>query len=132
MAKWPELTDKHVGARVRIRRLMLKMSQEKLGDELGITFQQIQKYERGTNRISASRLQDMSRILDVPIPFFFEGLPAAGGKGRKDSSPDPDQYFEVLGTADGLALVGAFMRIPDAPVRKACVLIIETIANSYK
>lgn len=132
MAKRLDLTDKHLGARVRMRRLMLKMSQEKLGDELGITFQQIQKYEKGTNRISASRLQDMSRVLDVPVPFFFEGLPSTRGKVLKEYSADPSQYFEVLGTADGLALAGAFMRIPDAAVRKACVVIVQTLANSYK
>lgn len=80
MAKRTDLIDKHVGNRVRMRRLMLKMTQEKLGDELGLTFQQVQKYEKGTNRISASRLQYLSRILDVPVPFFFEGLPSAGGQ----------------------------------------------------
>ena len=71
--------DKHVGSRVRMRRLMLDMSQEKLGDELGITFQQVQKYEKGTNRISASRLLEISRALQVPVPFFFEGAPRIAG-----------------------------------------------------
>src|SRR6187431_2197672 len=73
--KAPNPTDKHVGARVRMRRMMLAMSQEKLGDALGLTFQQVQKYEKGTNRIGASRLQQISHILQVPVAFFFEGAP---------------------------------------------------------
>ena len=73
--KAPNPTDKHVGARVRMRRMMLAMSQEKLGDALGLTFQQVQKYEKGTNRIGASRLQQISNILQVPVSFFFEGAP---------------------------------------------------------
>ena len=75
--KVPDPTDKHVGARVRMRRMMLSMSQEKLGDALGLTFQQVQKYEKGTNRIGASRLQHISSILQVPVSFFFEGGPRA-------------------------------------------------------
>ena len=71
----PDPIDRYVGSRVRMRRLMLNMSQEKLGNELGITFQQVQKYEKGTNRVSASRLQAMSYILQVPVAFFFEGAP---------------------------------------------------------
>ena len=74
--KSPNPIDKHVGSRVRMRRMMLNMSQSGLGDALGITFQQVQKYEKGTNRISASRLQQVCHILQVPIPFFFEGAPA--------------------------------------------------------
>ncbi len=73
--KAPNPIDKHVGSRVRMRRMMLGMSQEKLGDALGLTFQQVQKYEKGTNRIGASRLQQISQILQVPVSFFFEGAP---------------------------------------------------------
>ena len=73
--KTPNPTDKHVGSRVRMRRMMLSMSQEKLGDALDLTFQQVQKYEKGTNRIGASRLQQISQILQVPVSFFFEGAP---------------------------------------------------------
>jgi transcriptional regulator with XRE-family HTH domain len=76
MAKIPNPIDKHVGARVRMRRVLVGLSQEKLGDALGITFQQIQKYEKGTNRIGASRLQEASKILGVPVNFFFEGAQA--------------------------------------------------------
>ena len=78
--KVPNPIDKHVGSRVRMRRMMLGMSQEKLGDALGLTFQQVQKYEKGTNRIGASRLQQISLILQVPVAFFFEGCAAASGQ----------------------------------------------------
>ena len=78
--KAPNPIDKHVGSRVRMRRMMLSMSQEKLGDALGLTFQQVQKYEKGTNRIGASRLQQISHILQVPVSFFFEGAPNAPGQ----------------------------------------------------
>src|ERR1700737_2070799 len=79
--KAPNPIDKHVGSRVRMRRMMLAMSQEKLGDALGLTFQQVQKYEKGTNRIGASRLQQISQILQVPVEFFFEGSPSVDGSG---------------------------------------------------
>src|SRR5262245_41827273 len=105
--------DKHVGSRVRMRRMMLGMSQEKLGDALGLTFQQVQKYEKGTNRIGASRLQQISLILQVPISFFFEGAPPPPG-GRPqglDEAPSPTYVTDFLATTDGLALVKAFMRI---------------------
>ncbi len=81
--KAPNPIDKHVGSRVRMRRMMLGMSQEKLGDALGLTFQQVQKYEKGTNRIGASRLQQISLILQVPVSFFFEGAPAPPGMARR-------------------------------------------------
>ena len=85
--KAPNPIDTHVGNRVRMRRMTLAMSQEKLGDALGVTFQQVQKYERGTNRISASRLQQISHILQVPVSFFFDGAPSvAGMRGRKASA----------------------------------------------
>ena len=77
--KAPNPIDKHVGSRVRMRRMMLGMSQEKLGDALALTFQQVQKYEKGTNRIGASRLQQISQILQVPVAFFFEGAPHLSG-----------------------------------------------------
>ena len=82
--KEPNPVDKHVGSRVRMRRLMLSMSQEKLGDALGITFQQVQKYEKGTNRIGASRLQHIANILRAPVATFFEGAPGAGYGSRRD------------------------------------------------
>src|SRR6266576_4882651 len=87
--KAPNPIDKHVGSRVRMRRMMLSMSQEKLGDALGLTFQQVQKYEKGTNRIGASRLQQIANILKVPPQFFFEELPKSKGASHYDAQPSP-------------------------------------------
>ncbi len=129
--KAPNPIDKHVGSRVRMRRMMLSMSQEKLGDALGLTFQQVQKYEKGTNRIGASRLQQISNILQVPVAFFFEGAPElAGGRapGSKDA-PSPTYVADFLATSDGLALTKAFMRIADAKMRRRIVDRVEQIAG---
>ena len=113
--KAPNPIDKHVGSRVRMRRMMLGMSQEKLGDALGLTFQQVQKYEKGTNRIGASRLQQISLILQVPVSFFFEGAPAPPGRPcGLGEAPRPTYVTDFLATTDGLALVKAFMRIENA------------------
>jgi len=88
--KAPNPIDKHVGSRVRMRRMMLSMSQEKLGDALGLTFQQVQKYEKGTNRVGASRLQQIAQILQVPVSFFFEGAPHSPGySGGMSEAPSP-------------------------------------------
>jgi transcriptional regulator with XRE-family HTH domain len=93
--------DKYVGSRVRMRRLMLGMSQEKLGDRLGLTFQQVQKYEKGTNRIGASRLQAMSDFLQVPVPFFFEGALQIAGHVRKGAkAPSPAYVSDFLAPTD--------------------------------
>src|SRR5437660_7117151 len=110
--KAPNPIDRHVGSRVRMRRMMMSMSQEKLGDALGLTFQQVQKYEKGTNRIGASRLQQISHILQVPVAFFFEGAPNLHGSTEtiKDA-PSPAYVADFLATSDGLALTKAFMRI---------------------
>ena len=122
--------DKHVGGRARMRRTMLGMSQEKLGDELGITFQQVQKYEKGANRISASRLHQMAGILQVAVPFFFEGAPRAAGRSRSGGdAPSPTYVSEFLATADGLKLVKAFTQISDAKVRHSIVRLVEQLAG---
>ena len=133
--KAPNPTDKHVGSRVRMRRMMLGMSQEKLGDALGLTFQQVQKYEKGTNRIGASRLQQISHILQVPVSFFFEGAPGAQFGGRGDGmaeAPSPAYVSDFLATSDGLALTKAFMRINDAKLRRRIVDLVEQIATHDK
>ena len=110
--------DIHVGARVRLRRMMLGMSQEKLGDGLGISFQQVQKYEKGTNRVSASRLQQMARILSVPIPFFFENAPGESAEQPTSTERISNDYaFEFLSSAEGLQLNRAFVRIKDSKLR---------------
>jgi len=130
--KAPNPIDKHVGSRVRMRRMMLGMSQEKLGDALGLTFQQVQKYEKGTNRIGASRLQQISQILQVPVAFFFEGAPhLAGGPAPEgaEHAPSPAYVSDFLATSDGLSLTKAFMRIPDAKLRRRIVDLVQQIAG---
>ena len=129
MTKAPNPTDRHVGSRVRMRRIMLGMSQEKLGDALGLTFQQVQKYEKGTNRIGASRLQHIARILQVPISFFFEGAPEIPGQATGLSeAPSPAYVADFLATSEGLALTKAFTRIKDGKLRRRIVDLVEEIA----
>jgi len=129
--KAPNPIDKHVGARVRMRRMMLNMSQEKLGDALGLTFQQVQKYEKGTNRIGASRLQQISLILQVPVSFFFEGAPPPPGKsaGMTDA-PSPSYVTDFLATTDGLTLTKAFMRLKSQKLRRRIVELVEEMAGA--
>ncbi|NJL08628.1 MAG: helix-turn-helix transcriptional regulator [Methylacidiphilales bacterium] len=129
-AKSPNPVDKHVGARVRMRRMMVGMSQERLGDSLGITFQQVQKYEKGTNRVGASRLQQISKTLGVPVSFFFEGAPDIDGSeiGFTESA-SPPYVSEFLSTAEGLSLTRAFTRIRDSRVRRRIVELVETLAD---
>src|SRR3974377_386613 len=130
--KTPNPIDKHVGSRVRRRRMMRNMSQEKRGDALGLTFQQVQKYEKGTNRIGASRLQQISQILQVPVAFFFEGAPhlpeGAVPEGLQEA-PSPSYVSDFLATSDGLSLTKAFMRIPDPKLRRRIVDLVQQIAG---
>ena len=128
--KAPNPTDKHVGARVRMRRMMLSMSQEKLGDALGLTFQQVQKYEKGANRIGASRLQQIANILQVPVAFFFEGAPNhdAHPTGSISEVPSPNYVSDFLATSDGLALTKSFMRIKNPKLRRRIVDLVEQMA----
>ena len=122
--------DKHVGTRVKMRRKMLGMSQEKLGDGLGLTFQQVQKYEKGTNRIGAGRLQHISQLLQVPVPFFFEGAPHLPGEPSGiGPAPSPAYVFNFLATSDGLALTKAFMQIKETSLRRRIVHLVEEIAG---
>jgi transcriptional regulator with XRE-family HTH domain len=126
----PHPTDKHVGQRVRMRRLMLGMSQTTLGDALGLTFQQVQKYEKGTNRIGGSRLQHISQILQVPAAFFFEGAPHELGQPHTQTdAPFPQHVSDYLATPDGLHLTKAFMQIPNAKLRRSIVNLVEQIAG---
>jgi transcriptional regulator with XRE-family HTH domain len=121
-------TDKYVGARVRMRRLMLNMSQSDTADALGVTFQQVQKYEKGTNRISAGRLQRLGAILKVPVPFFFEGAPPAEGLPMLGTDEPPLSYVnDFLATSDGITLALAFGRIRDPKARRAIVALVEQI-----
>ena len=128
--------DAHVGARVRLRRTLMGMSQEKLGDALGLTFQQVQKYERGVNRIGASRLFDLARVLDVPIGFFFDDLPAEmGGNAAVRSRPalfgfaETGDSFEddTMNKRETLELVRAYYRITDPSIRKRVFDLIKSL-----
>ncbi|WP_451997374.1 helix-turn-helix domain-containing protein [Azospirillum argentinense] len=129
----PNPVDIHVGARVRLRRTLLGMSQEKLGDALRLTFQQVQKYERGANRISASRLFDLSRVLDVPVSFFDDMSEATTAAAATDdvctasadsSEPDPMAKRETL------ELVRAYYRINDPSVRKRLFEMTKVLGRS--
>jgi transcriptional regulator with XRE-family HTH domain len=129
--KSPNPIDVHVGSRVRLRRMMLGMSQEKLGEHLGLTFQQIQKYEKGTNRIGASRLQAIARVLKVPVAFFFEGAPGlapiAGDQGFDPTATS--NVVDFLSTSEGLRLNRAFIRIDDPKKRRKLVELVAAIAG---
>jgi transcriptional regulator with XRE-family HTH domain len=126
--KTPNPIDRHVGSRVRMRRMMISMSQEKLGERLGITFQQVQKYEKGTNRIGASRLQQIASILGVPVSFFFEGAPGgeATAAGFAESG-NPAYVSDFLATSEGLALSKAFMKVSDPKLRRRIVDLVEAM-----
>ncbi len=129
--KKPNPIDIHVGSRLRLRRNMLGMSQERLGESLGITFQQIQKYEKGTNRVGASRLQAISSILSVPVSFFFEDAPGQDGTVSKGMAEDgPATYVaDVMSSAEGLQLNRAFSRIANPKVRRRIVELVKSLAN---
>jgi transcriptional regulator with XRE-family HTH domain len=116
----PHPIDVHVGSRARLRRTLLGMNQTQLGEKLGITFQQIQKYENGFNRISASRLYQMTRILDVPVSFFFDGL----DEGASAWSPD-----DIWLNRETLNFVRAYYRIGDPAARKGVFVLTKAMAN---
>ena len=130
MPKTPNPIDLHVGSRVRMRRMLLGLSQEKLGEALGVTFQQVQKYEKGMNRIGASRLQDMAKILDAPPSFFFEDGPTTDTGASSGFSEGKSAGFVVdfLSTVEGLQLNKAFASIRDQKVRRRIVDLVVAIA----
>ena len=132
LKKLPNPVDRHVGSRVRMRRVLVGLSQEKLGESLGLTFQQVQKYEKGTNRIGASRLQQISRILGVPVEYFFEGAPQtierALSSGFEDNG-DTAYVADFLATNEGIQLNKAFVRIKDAKLRRRVVELVSAIAG---
>ena len=119
--------DVQVGNRVRIRRMLIGMSQEKLCDLLGLTFQQVQKYEKGVNRIGAGRLFEMARILNVPVDFFYEGVnsaPLQAGESENGAS-----VMEFVSSGEGLQLSLAFMKIKDSKVRKRVLDLVKSLAE---
>jgi transcriptional regulator with XRE-family HTH domain len=126
--KAPNHVDRHVGSRIRLRRMLLGLSQEKLGQALGLTFQQVQKYEKGTNRIGASRLQQIAEFLKVDIASLFEGL---SGEKRQSGFAEEGTSFimDFLNTSEGLQLNRAFARIKDARVKRRLIALINALAN---
>jgi transcriptional regulator with XRE-family HTH domain len=139
MASKPNPIDIHVGKRLRLRRTLLGMSQERLGELLGLTFQQVQKYERGANRIGSSRLFELGRILDVPVSFFFDDLPEAmaglavgyAGQGLAEAAAGFEHQDEALplDRRETLELVRAYYRIPDPAVRRRLFELAKALAN---
>ena len=132
-ARQANLIDEHVGARVRLRRMLLGMSQEKLGESLGLTFQQVQKYEKGVNRIGASRLFDLAQVLGVPVQFFYDELTAASaasGHSTGFADRQTESYVvDFLGSRDGLELNKAFVRITDPKVRRSVIDLVRSLAG---
>lgn len=127
----PNPIDVHVGARVRLRRMILGISQEKLGRSLGLTFQQIQKYEKGANRIGASRLFDLSALLDVPIQYFFEDYAYANNAPAGLAEPDPgDAFMELLSSPEGVQLCRYFSVIKDQEVKRRVLDLVKSIAET--
>ena len=127
--KQPNPIDIHVGSRVRLRRMMLGMSQEKLGEALGITFQQIQKYEKGTNRIGASRLQHIAVVLTVPVSFFFEDAPGTPNEATGLAENSRDYVVDFLSSSEGVQLNKAFVRIKDAKLRRRIIDLVRAAAG---
>ncbi len=124
--------DAHVGARIRLRRTLLGLTQERLGEALGLTFQQVQKYERGANRVGASRLFDLARILEVPVNYFYDDLPsqAGGMMNRYGFAESTDTYGadEALSSRETLELVRAYYRITDPSIRKRVFELVKSMA----
>jgi transcriptional regulator with XRE-family HTH domain len=123
--KGPDSVDKQIGVRVRMRRLTLDMSQQKLAADLGVSFQQVQKYEKGVNRVAAGRLRQIADLLQVPITFFYEDFPTA----RRSKSALPSAIADFLGSGDGLALAQAFVGIRDARQRRCLVILAEAMTR---
>ena len=126
----PNYIDGHVGARIRMRRQLINMSQERLGELLGITFQQVQKYEKGSNRISASRLFNAAKTLGVPIHFFFDGLPGTeAGEGMREESNAQD-LSKTLMTPEGMQMVKAFKDSESSAQRKLIASLARLISEA--
>jgi transcriptional regulator with XRE-family HTH domain len=124
----PNYIDVHVGLRMRMRRQLINMSQERLGELLGITFQQVQKYEKGANRISASRLFYAAKTLGVPVQFFFDGLPGVEADGMKESAT-PDEFMANMMTPEGIQLAKAFRDADTAPKRKLIAQVARLVVD---
>ena len=121
--------DVHVGARIRLRRQVLKMSQERLGEQLGVTFQQVQKYERGANRVGASRLWRLSQVLDVPVSFFFDGLTPEIEAGEFADNDQMPIVYDFINSSDGVALAKAVSQIKNKAVRRQILELARSLAK---
>jgi transcriptional regulator with XRE-family HTH domain len=131
MKKIPNPIDSHVGTRVKMRRILVGFSQEKLGEALGITFQQIQKYEKGTNRIGASRLQQAAQVLGVPVNFFFEGAPSENGLSNGFAEPSSPIYMaDFASSPEGHQLITAFLKIKEPKLRKKIIDLVIAMTPS--
>lgn len=127
----PDPIDIHVGSRVRLRRMILGMSQEKLGKALGLTFQQVQKYEKGVNRIGASRLFQLSDLLSTPIQFFFDDYETAGPSYTGMAEPDDgDAFMKFVSSPEGVQLCRHFSAIDDPQVKKRVLDLVKTISET--
>lgn len=128
--KSPHPIDVHVGGRVRLRRMMLGMSQDKLGEALGLTFQQIQKYEKGVNRIGASRIFQIAKILSVPIQFFYDDYEGASAPGFAEEGGSDDSFMALLNTPEGVQLCRYFSEINDTKVKKRVLDLVKSLAEA--
>lgn len=134
LGRKPHPMDVHVGSRVRFRRMFVGLSQEKLGEKMSLSFQQVQKYEKGANRIGASRLFQISQILDVPVQFFFDdelstSLSATGAQIVDGTSSTGSHLLEFLGTRDGIQLNQAFLKITSLEVRKQVIELVNALSK---
>ncbi|WP_026187596.1 helix-turn-helix domain-containing protein [Ensifer sp. BR816] len=128
----PKPVDIHVGRRIRMRRIWMELSQTSLAEQIGVTFQQVQKYEKGTNRVGASRLQQIADALEVPPSYFFEEMPGAGTNGVESGAVKSQIQSEIIDFAssdEGLALIKAFSRIGDANVRSRAIGLLKALAD---
>ena len=125
----PEEVDIHVGARIRMRRRFLGLTQQQLAEHLGLTFQQVQKYERGANRVSASKLYEIARALQTPVPYFFEGLTESGQTGTDEARGAELSIREFLLTSEGQELASLYPQIQHARLRRQVLELVRTIAE---
>lgn len=132
LKKRPNPVDIHVGARIRLRRMLIGMSQERLGDQLGLTFQQVQKYEKGINRIGASRLHQISGILGVPVTYFFDDMAGenGGAPGSMEDAGSPTYVLDLIHSSEGLQLVKNFLEIDNPQVRRRVVDLVKALAGT--
>jgi transcriptional regulator with XRE-family HTH domain len=131
MKKSPNSIDIHVGCRVRLLRRRLGVSQQKLADAVGVTFQQMQKYEKGINQIRSSRLHQIAKTLQVPPASLFEGVPRRSARRSTQATASPTRLFKFIATSDGLAMAKAFMRL-DAKLRRRILDLVQAITDTDK